>query len=176
MSLQQRIRSSIRDVQDFPKPGILFKDITPVLVDPALCKDIVDSFYDSFKSKPIDSIIGIESRGFIFGMMLAQKFNVPFIPVRKHGKLPFETHSYEYKLEYGSAIMEIHTDAIKEGSNVLIHDDLLATGGTASAAAELVKMQKGKIAGFAFLVTLDFLNGKNSLLKHSANITSLVDY
>jgi len=88
MSLQQRIRSSIRDVADFPKPGILFKDITPVLVDPVLCKDIVDSFYDSFKGKSIDSIIGIESRGFIFGMMLAQKFNVPFIPVRKHGKLP----------------------------------------------------------------------------------------
>src|SRR5436190_17542431 len=108
--------------------------------------------------------------------MLAQKFNIPFIPVRKRGKLPFKTISFEYVLEYGSAIMEMHTDAIIPGSNVLIHDDLLATGGTASAAAELVKMQKGNIVGFAFLVGLDFLKGKEVLKKYSDNIISLVDY
>ncbi len=176
MSLQERIQSAIRDVPDFPKPGILFKDITPILKDPALCKDIVDEFHSLFSGKNIDCIVGVESRGFLFGMMLAQKFNVPFVPVRKHGKLPFKTISYKYDLEYGSSIMEVHVDAIKPGSNVLIHDDLLATGGTAAAAAELVKMQKGNIAGFAFLVTLDFLKGNDVLKKHSSNINSLVNY
>ncbi len=176
MSLQARIKSAIRDIPDFPKPGILFKDITPILIDTKLCKDIVDGFYESLSTHQIDCIIGVESRGFLFGMMLAQKFNVPFIPVRKQGKLPFKTMSYEYKLEYGSAIVEMHVDAIKPGSNVLIHDDLLATGGTASAAAELVKMQKGKVAGFAFLVALDFLNGNDILRKYSSTIISLVNY
>ena len=176
MSLQDRIKSAIRDVPDFPKPGILFKDITPILIDTKLCKDIVDGFHDLLSTQQIDCIIGVESRGFLFGMMLAQKFNVPFIPVRKQGKLPFKTMSYEYKLEYGSAIVEMHVDAIKPGSNVLIHDDLLATGGTASAAAELVKMQKGNVAGFAFLVALDFLNGNDILKKHSSTIVSLVNY
>lgn len=176
MSLQSRLKSSIRDVPDFPKPGIMFKDITPILLDTALCKDIVDQFYESFSSQQIDSIIGIESRGFLFGMMLAQKFNVPFIPVRKHGKLPFKTITYKYNLEYGSATIEVHVDAIKPGSNVLIHDDLLATGGTASAAAELVKMQDGKIAGFAFLVALDFLKGEEVLKKYSSTMISLIHY
>ena len=176
MSLTARLKSVIRDVPDFPKPGILFKDITPILMDMKLCKDIVDAFYDSFSGEQIDSVVGIESRGFIFGMMLAQKFNVPFIPVRKHGKLPFKTVAYKYNLEYGSATVEVHVDAIKPGNNVLIHDDLLATGGTASAAAELIKMQNGTIAGFAFLVTLDFLKGEDALLKYSDKIVSLVNY
>jgi len=176
MQLQERLRSAIRDIPDFPKPGILFKDITPVLKDPGLCKDLVDAFSESLSSEKIDIIIGIESRGFIFGMMLAQKFNVPFIPVRKRGKLPFKTISFEYTLEYGSAVLEMHSDAIVAGSRVLIHDDLLATGGTAAAAAELVKMQEGKVAGFAFLVTLDFLKGTELLKCHSDKIISLINY
>jgi len=176
MSLRSLLQSTIRDVPDFPKPGILFKDITPILMDASLCKKIVDEFHQQFSSTKIDSIVGIESRGFLFGMMLAQKFNVPFITVRKLGKLPYKTISYKYDLEYGSATMEMHVDAIKPGSRVLIHDDLLATGGTASAAAELVKMQQGSIVGFAFLVGLDFLKGKDVLKKHSDTIVTLIDF
>ncbi len=176
MDLQSRIKATIRDIPDFPKPGILFKDITPVLADTALCRDIVDGIYGQMNSKKIDSIVGIESRGFLFGMLLAQKFNVPFLPVRKKGKLPFKTYSYEYTLEYGTATVEMHVDSVTKGSSVLIHDDLLATGGTAAAAAELVKMQGGNIAAFSFLIGLDFLNGKEKLLTHSDTILSLVNY
>jgi len=176
MDLLSRIKSSIRDIPDFPKPGILFKDITPVLADPALCLDIVQEIYLRLKSKKVDGIVGIESRGFLFGMMLAQKFSVPFLPVRKKGKLPFKTYSYEYTLEYGSAVMEMHIDSVQKGSHVVIHDDLLATGGTAAAAAELVKMQGGTVSAFSFLIALDFLNGKERLLQHSSEILSLVNY
>jgi adenine phosphoribosyltransferase len=176
MDLQKRIKSSIRDIPDFPKPGILFKDITPVLADSALCNDIVEEICNQLKSKKVDGIVGIESRGFLFGMMLAQKLKVPFLPVRKKGKLPFKTYSYEYSLEYGSAVMEMHIDSVRNGSNVVIHDDLLATGGTAAAAAELVKMQGGTVAAFSFLISLDFLNGKSKLEQHSSNILSLVNY
>jgi adenine phosphoribosyltransferase len=176
MSLRSILQSTIRDVPDFPKPGILFKDITPVLMNASICRQIVDEFHQQFSNTKVDSIVGIESRGFLFGMMLAQKFNVPFIPVRKLGKLPYKTINYKYDLEYGSATVEMHVDAVKPGSSVLIHDDLLATGGTASAAAELVKMQNGTIAGFSFLVGLDFLNGKDVLKKHSDTIITLIDY
>ena len=176
MDLNSRIKSAIRDIPDFPKPGILFKDITPVLADPALCNDIVQEIYLKLKSKKVDGIVGIESRGFLFGMMLAQKFNVPFLPVRKKGKLPFKTYSYEYTLEYGSAVMEMHIDSVQKGSHVVIHDDLLATGGTAAAAAELVKMQGGTVTAFSFLISLDFLNGKERLHQHSSEILSLVNY
>jgi len=176
MQLQERLRTVIRDIPDFPKPGILFKDITPVLKDMELSKAVVNGFYESFSKDKIDGVVGIESRGFLFGMMLAQKFNVPFIPVRKHGKLPFKTISYKYDLEYGSSIVELHTDAFAPGSNMLIHDDLLATGGTAAAAAELVKMLEGNVSGFCFLVGLDFLNGKEILKKHSNKIVTLIDY
>ncbi|REJ81181.1 MAG: adenine phosphoribosyltransferase [Bacteroidetes bacterium] len=172
----EKLRDAIRDVRDFPKTGILFKDITPVLQNPKLCSEITDAFHRHFQSDKIDGILGIESRGFLFGMMLAQKFAVPFIPVRKKGKLPFHTISHEYSLEYGTAIMEMHTDAMAPGSRILIHDDLLATGGTASAAAELVRMQNAEIAGFAFLVGLDFLNGAANLKMHSEKIISLVNY
>jgi adenine phosphoribosyltransferase len=176
MDLQSRIRASIRDIPDFPKPGILFKDITPVLADASLCSDIVDGIAAQLADKKVDGVVGIESRGFLFGMMLAQKFNVPFLPVRKKGKLPFKTYSYEYTLEYGSAVMEMHIDSVAMGSSVLIHDDLLATGGTAAAAAELVKMQGGSIAAFSFLISLGFLNGKEKLDKHSDTVLSLVNY
>ncbi len=174
--LEQRIKEAIRDIPDFPQPGIMFKDITPILLDAKLCLDIVNQLYDSFKGKKIDGIVGVESRGFLFGLMLAQKFNVPFIPIRKKGKLPYKTVSFEYKLEYGSAVMEVHADAIRPGSNILVHDDLLATGGTAAAAAELILNQKGKVAGFAFLVGLNFLNGKDVLHKYTTDVLELVTY
>ncbi len=175
-SIENRLKESIRDIPDFPKPGILFKDITPILIDVQLCKDIVDEIYIRFQGIMIDGIVGVESRGFLFGLMLAQKFNVPFVPIRKKGKLPYKTISYEYYLEYGSAIMEVHADAIKSGMNFLVHDDLLATGGTAAAAAELIKMQNATVAGFAFLVGLDFLNGKEVLKKYSNEVKILVSY
>ena len=176
MELQTKIRHAIRDIPDFPKPGILFRDITPVLADSDLCGEIVNEFYRELRPERIDCIVAIESRGFLFGMLLAQKFGIPFVPVRKKGKLPFKTYSYEYNLEYGSAIVEIHVDSIAKGSRVLVHDDLLATGGTAAAAAELVRMQGGEVAGFAFLVALDGLNGKEKLTPYSNRVLSLINY
>jgi adenine phosphoribosyltransferase len=176
MSIEKRLDSAIRDIPDFPKPGSLFKDITPVLQDPALCRDVIDEFYRHFQGLRIDVIVGVESRGFLFGMLLAQKFNVPFVPVRKVGKLPHKTVSYSYELEYGSASVEIHEDAIRPGACALIHDDLLATGGTAAAASELVQMLGGRVAGFTFLVGLEFLNGRNVLRKYSDNIVSLINF
>lgn len=173
---EKKLKEIIRNVPDFPKPGILFKDITPILADYVLCNDIVDEFYDHFKSHKIDAVIGVESRGFLFGMMMAQKFRIPFISVRKAGKLPYKTISYEYNLEYGTAKIEMHTDAIQPGWRVLIHDDLLATGGTAAAAAELVKKLNGEVAGFAFVIELAFLNGNQVLGKYSPNIFSLTTF
>ena len=174
--LKARIKQAIRDVPDFPKPGILFKDITPILMDHKLSIDIAEAMATHVSDWKIDAIVGVESRGFLFGMMTAQALQVPFIPIRKAGKLPYETVSHEYDLEYGSAKVEMHTDAIQPGWNVLIHDDLLATGGTACAAAELIAKQKGTVAGFAFLVTLDFLNGKQKLDNYTSNFLSLVNY
>lgn len=174
--LEQQLQSSIRDVPDFPKPGILFKDITPVFHNPKLCEDIVSSFANYFQDKNINAIVGVESRGFLFGFALATKLNIPFILVRKAGKLPYKTISYEYDLEYGSAKVEMQVNEIQPGWNVLIHDDLLATGGTAEAAAKLIQMQNGNVAGFAFVVELAFLNGKQRLNNYSNNIISLVTY
>ena len=174
--LQERIKLAIRDVPDFPKPGILFKDITPILLDHKLSIDIAEHMGTLVSDWKIDAIVGVESRGFLFGMMTAQALRVPFIPVRKAGKLPYQTISHSYELEYGSATVEMHIDAIKPGWNVLIHDDLLATGGTARAAAELIRKQNGTVAGFAFLVTLDFLNGQETLKPYSDNFVSLVNY
>lgn len=174
--LQTRIKQAIRDVPDFPKPGIMFKDITPILMDHKLSIDIAEQMATEAADWKVDAIVGVESRGFLFGMMTAQALRVPFIPVRKVGKLPYETVSHKYDLEYGSAEVEMHVDAIKPGWNVLIHDDLLATGGTACAAAELIQKQKGTVAGFAFLVTLDFLNGKEKLDAYSKNFNSLINY
>lgn len=176
IELEQRIKDTIRDVKDFPKPGILFKDIMPVLEDPQLSSDIVDHFAKLFQSQHVDAIVGVESRGFLYGMAIAIKMKVPFVSVRKKGKLPYQTISYKYDLEYGSAEVEMHVDAIHPGWNVVIHDDLLATGGTASAAAELVKMQGGNVAGFAFIVELQFLEGRERLKHYSDNIINLVAY
>jgi adenine phosphoribosyltransferase len=174
--IEKRIQAAIRDVQDFPKPGILFKDIMPVLEDPVLCRDIIDSFIEGFKGTPLDAIVGVESRGFLFGTLLANKLNIPFITVRKKGKLPYKTISYKYDLEYGSAEIEMHVDTLKKGWNVMVHDDLLATGGTAAAAAELIQLQGATVAGFSFLIELSFLHGKEKLGRYSQKIVSLVTY
>lgn len=176
MNLQERITESIRTIPDFPKPGIMFKDITPLLQDVSLSKEITQAFADHWMNHDVEVIVGIESRGFIWGNSLAQHMGIPFVPIRKKGKLPAETHAYKYDLEYGSAEVEIHKDAIFNGQRVLIHDDLLATGGTAMAAAELVKMSGGNVAGFSFLVELAFLNGSKELEGYESSIHSLVSY
>jgi len=174
MSLEDNIKAAIRDIPDFPKPGILFKDITPVFENQALCNDIVDGFIDRMEKRP-DAIVGIESRGFLFGILLANKLNIPFVLVRKAGKLPYKTISYEYALEYGTSKVEMHIGSIQPGWNVMIHDDLLATGGTA-AAANLVEQQGASVSAFSFVIELAFLNGKQKLNIHSKNITCLAQY
>lgn len=174
--IQDRIKATIRDVKDFPKEGIVFKDITPIMMDADLSAAIVEDLYEQYKDQRIDKIAGIESRGFLFGYPLAMRLGVPFILIRKAGKLPYDKVSYSYDLEYGSAVIEMHTDAVHENDHVLIHDDLLATGGSASAAAELIQGCGGKIAGFNFLVGLDFLNGEEKLRKYTKNIVNLVRY
>ena len=170
------IDSLIREVIDFPKKGISFKDITPLLMD----KDISDKIILEFESRvmdfDLDAIVGIESRGFLYGFLLANKLGIPFIPIRKSGKLPCKTIKYKYDLEYGSSEIEIHKDDLKKDWNVLIHDDLLATGGTACAAAELISLSGAKVAGFTFVVSLDFLNPNEKLSKYSSNIINLVEY
>ena len=170
------IDNLIREVIDFPKKGISFKDITPLLMN----KDISDKIILEFESRvmdfDLDAIVGIESRGFLYGFLLANKLGIPFIPIRKSGKLPCKTIKYKYDLEYGSSEIEIHKDDIKKDWNVLIHDDLLATGGTACAAAELISLSGAKVAGFTFIVSLDFLNPNEKLSKYSSNIINLVEY
>ena len=170
------IRQAIRDVPDFPKPGILFKDITPLLQDPQMGKIIVQDFVSRMKDIPVDAILGVESRGFLFGYLLAVEMGIPFIPIRKSGKLPWKTIGVEYALEYGTAKVEMHEDALKAGMKVMIHDDLLATGGTAAAAAKLANMKDAKVAAFTFVVELGFLNGRDILKPYSDNIISLVEY
>lgn len=174
--IEQQIKDAIRDIHDFPKPGIVFKDITPILKDPVLCEKIVDAFVEKLKGVRIDVIAGVESRGFLFGLTLATRLGVPFIPVRKAGKLPFTIKQKAYKLEYGTAIIEMHVDAFERGQHILIHDDLLATGGTVTAASELITEMGGVIAGFAFVVGLGFLNGKERIQPWSDNIIVLADY
>jgi adenine phosphoribosyltransferase len=174
--ISEKIKSTVRDVQDFPKPGILFKDITPLLVDFRVRRQIVKALAVEARKLKVDAIIGVESRGFLFGISLADELNVPFVPVRKAGKLPFTKNKIEYELEYGTAEIEIHTDALVKGSRVLIHDDLLATGGTALAAAQLVKSIGGDVAGFGFIIELSDLKGREKLLKYNTNIISLATY
>ncbi len=175
-SLTDRLKEVIRDVPDFPKPGIMFKDITPILQNPQLAAQIVDALSEEARSLNVDAIAGVESRGFFFGPQMARSLSVPFIPIRKKGKLPYHTVSYAYDLEYGQAVVEMHKDAVDPGMRVLVHDDLLATGGTAMAGAELVKMQQGVITGFSFLVELAFLNGRNALEPYQIPIHSVVTY
>ena len=157
------LQDYIRDIQDFPKPGIGFKDITPLLISPEATAFCLETLVNSLKNRKIDKVIGVESRGFFFGILLAQKLNAGFIPVRKPKKLPFDTISASYELEYGTDTLEMHVDAIQLGDKILIHDDVLATGGTAKAVCELVEQLGGEIVQMNFLMELSFLNGREKL-------------
>ena len=176
MNITDKIDKIIREVPNFPKEGVNFKDITPLLMNSKISCDIIDAFIEGFNNIKVDAVVGIESRGFLYGFLLANKIGVPFIPIRKSGKLPGDTISMSYDLEYGKSQIEIHQNDIDENWNVLIHDDLLATGGTACAAAELLLNLNAEIAGFSFVVNLQFLKGKNKLEKYSKNIITLIDY
>ena len=164
----------IRDIPDFPKPGILFKDITTMLKDGDSFKSAVDGLLAKIKGKPIDVVVGMESRGFIFGAPIAYALGVGFVPVRKLGKLPADVVSVEYDLEYGSATLEMHKDAIKPGARVLIVDDLLATGGTVAGTIELVKQLQGQIVALAFLIELKALHGRDRL--EGYDIATLIEF
>jgi adenine phosphoribosyltransferase len=157
------LKKYIRDIQGFPKEGIVFKDITPLLIDANATKECLEILVSTVKDKKIDKVIGVESRGFFFGMLLAQELNVGFVPVRKPNKLPFDTISASYDLEYGTDTLEIHTDAIQKGDRILIHDDVLATGGTAKAVCELVERLGGIIVQCNFLMEITFLNGREKI-------------
>lgn len=162
-SLKKLLSDNIRSVPDFPKPGIVFKDITPLLNDKYLLDLTSRLLANPFRGQKIDHVAGLESRGFLFGTNLAQDLHAGFIPIRKPNKLPAETESIEYDLEYGTDTFEIHKDAIKPGATVLIHDDLMATGGTANAAIQLIKKLGGKVIGFSFVMEIDFLKGRDNL-------------
>ncbi len=164
----------VRDIPDFPKPGILFKDITPLLANAEAFGTTIARFVAEFRDQRISKVIGMESRGFLFGTPLAQSLDAGFVPVRKPGKLPAETESETYELEYGTDTLEIHKDAIQRGDRVLVVDDLLATGGTAEATAKLIRKLGGEIVGFAFVIELDFLKGRKRL--GETPITSLLHY
>ena len=168
------IERAIRNVPDFPKPGIQFKDITPVLADARLFSGCVDLLIDGFKPGEVDAVVGIDARGFIFAAAAAVKLQAGFVPVRKTGKLPYKTHEQSYDLEYGSATIAVHVDALHPGSRVLLIDDLLATGGTAAAAAALVEKLGAKILEISFLIELKFLNGREKLKTYP--IRSIVGY
>jgi len=174
--ISEKLDKAIREVPNFPKQGINFKDITTLLLNPELSTEIVDAFIERLKGKKIDAIVGVESRGFLFGFLLANKMGIPFVPIRKVGKLPGETVKYKYDLEYGSAEVEVHKSDIKEGWNVVVHDDLLATGGTACAASELIQKLGANVAAFAFVISLDYLKGNAKLEKYSKEIISLKRY
>ncbi|MFI5205973.1 MAG: adenine phosphoribosyltransferase, partial [Candidatus Paceibacterales bacterium] len=171
MQLNDKLNKAVRNIPDFPKPGIQFKDITPIFLDADLCDEIADNIINAFLHNhgKIDAVCAIESRGFFLGILIANKLKVPLFPVRKAGKLPAKTKSFTYDLEYGSATLEVHTDVIKPKWNIMVHDDLLATGGTAMAAAELIKAEGGKVAGFSFIVELEALKGREKILSYSKN-------
>jgi adenine phosphoribosyltransferase len=170
----EELKKIIRDVPDFPKKGIIFKDITPLLQNAELLAKAVDLLCKHFKNRKIDVVASVESRGFILGSVIAYKLGAGFIPVRKKGKLPYSTHSATYDLEYGQDTLEIHQDAIKKGDNVLIIDDLLATGGTLGAVIDLVKRMGGEITGIGFLIELTFLKGREKNKDH--DIFSLIKF
>jgi len=163
MVAEHYLQSLLRDVPDFPKPGIIFKDITPLLADPAARKKVVEEMRIQFCAENIQAVAAVEARGFIFGSLLAEALGVPFIPVRKTGKLPYHKIHEEYSLEYGTASIEMHVDAFKPGTRVLIHDDLLATGGTANAAGNMIERLGGVVAGYSFIINLAFLSGEKLL-------------
>ena len=159
----EKLRSGVRDVPDFPKKGIIFKDITPILSDHALFRASIDLFLERCRGKKIDKIVGIDARGFLFGSTVAYELGVGFVPIRKRGKLPFKTEIAKYSLEYGEAEMEMHIDAMESGEQVVLVDDLLATGGTSAAAAALIEKVGGKLLEAQFLIELKFLHGREKL-------------
>jgi adenine phosphoribosyltransferase len=172
----ERVRGLIRDVPDFPQPGILFKDITPALADAQAFQSVLDAMEERLRGKAFDRVVGIESRGFVFGAAIADRLKIGFSPVRKLGKLPYKTHRIEYALEYGSGTLEAHVDAVKPGEKVAVVDDLLATGGTAWGAAQLVTRQQGKLGAFLFVIELSFLKGRRRLEEFSAPVEALIAY
>ena len=159
----QRLESKVRAIPGFPKPGVVFRDITPLVADPAMLRLAVHQLVHPFIGEPIDAVAGMEARGFIFGALSAQELNVGFVPLRKPGKLPYDVQSVSYELEYGTASLEAHIDAVKPGDRILLVDDLIATGGTASASCELVERLGGEIAACAFVIELDDLGGRARL-------------
>lgn len=169
-----QFKDYIRIIEDFPKQGISYKDITPLLMDPQASALALKELTKSLQNQQIDKLVGIESRGFLFGFLMAQALNIPFIPIRKPGKLPSKTLSQSYDLEYGRDTIEIHHDAIKKGDRVIIHDDLLATGGTASAACQLVNKLGGELVQINFIIELSALNGRQHLPQDKVN--SLIQY
>ena len=171
---EKDLAARIRDIPDFPKPGILFKDITTLLKDGESFKAAIDGLLGRIGKRDIDVVVGMESRGFIFGAPIAYKLGVGFVPVRKLGKLPADVVSVEYDLEYGSATLEMHSDAFKAGARVLVVDDLLATGGTVAGTIELVKQLKGEIVALAFLIELTALKGRDKLAGH--DVVTLISY
>jgi adenine phosphoribosyltransferase len=172
--VSEDLRALIRDIPDFPKPGIVFKDITPLLLDPQALRSAVDRLAEWARPRDVDYVVAAEARGFILGTALALELGTGFVPARKPGKLPHETVSAEYILEYGIDALEVHADAVADGARVLIHDDLLATGGTARALAELVGQLGGEVVGCAFLVELGFLEGRRKL--EGFDVHALVAY
>ena len=172
--MPEELKKYIRSIKDFPKKGIMFRDITTLLKDPIAINRTIDGLLTLSDGLQIDKVVGIEARGFIFGSLLAQKLGVGFIPARKPGKLPAQTESETYSLEYGEDSIEIHKDAISPGDKVLLHDDLLATGGTAQAAAKLIEKLTGKILQISFVIELSFLNGRDKLKGY--DVRSLITY
>lgn len=174
MVIMEELKRYIRSIPDYPKKGIIFRDITTLLKEPDAVEKVIDTITKNFQNTKVDKVVGIESRGFILGAILAYKLKAGFVPARKPGKLPSATLREEYQLEYGTDSIEIHRDAIQESENVLLHDDLLATGGTARAACKLIENLGGNIVGISFLIELSFLNGRQKLQGY--NIHSLINY
>ena len=170
----QRLKDCIRDIPDFPQPGIQFKDITPMVKDPAMLRLAVHQLIHPFLGEKLTAVVGMEARGFIFGSLAAWELGVGFVPLRKPGKLPYDVQSISYDLEYGSAQLEVHIDALDKSDRILLVDDLIATGGTAAASCELIEKLGAKIAACVFVVELDFLNGREKLAKY--RVHSLVHF
>ncbi|MBL8795638.1 MAG: adenine phosphoribosyltransferase [Planctomycetia bacterium] len=164
----------IRDISDFPRPGIVFKDITPLLAEPRAFRQVVQAFVEHYRGQPFDAIAAAEARGFLFAAPLALQLDKPLVPLRKPGKLPYQTHAFQYDLEYGSAELHVHVDGIVPGARVLVIDDLLATGGTVQASAKLIEKAGGTVAGCGFVVELGFLHGRARLQPHP--VFSLISY
>jgi adenine phosphoribosyltransferase len=175
-TLSSRVKTAIREVPNFPIQGVSFKDITSLLLDASLSKEVSDRFIEEARKLNIDALCAIDSRGFIYGTSIAQALDIPMILIRKKGKLPGTTIAHSYDLEYGSATIEMHADDLPKGSRVLIHDDLLATGGTAAATAQLIEAAGSEVAGFSFIINLSFLPGHEKISSYASEIFSLVEY